>query len=98
MGNLKAGEGFDPIRSVSNFFVRSESRCKAIKTLSNYQLTADKTTALPQKKVTDRKQVKLQVSENPEAYFQIWDGDFVLGEYQSEADLINQLNFEINIP
>merc|ERR1712048_1341370 len=62
----------------------------------NYQLTADEAIALPQKKLTDRKQFEFQVSENPKAYFQIWDGDFVLGEYQSEEDLLN--NLEVNVP
>merc|ERR1712048_841654 len=93
--NLKTEESFNPIRSVSNFFVTSESRCKAIGTQFDYQLTADKAVPQPQKKITDRKQFMFQVSENPKAYLEIWDGDFVLGEYQSDADLLN--NLEVNV-
>jgi hypothetical protein len=94
--NSMTEEGFNPIRSLSNFFVTSESRCNAIGKQFNYQLTADEAIALPQKRPTDRKQFEFQVSENPKAYFQIWDGDFILGEYQPEEDLLN--NLEVNVP
>merc|ERR1719235_1260850 len=51
--NLKTEEGFNPIRSLSNFFVKSESRCEAIGTQFDYQLTADNAILQPQEKVTD---------------------------------------------
>merc|ERR1712187_542546 len=96
--NLMTEDGFDPIRSLSNFFVKSESRCKPVGKPFDYQLTADKAIALPQKKLSDRKLFNVQVAKYPKAGFQIWDGDFVLGAYQSESDVINQLEFEIKLP